>query len=392
MSLDVLNDRKKVWKASQADYDDVFSRSNRLCSVCLTEQQIVALLSMTEFLYWPTRWVKASGDVDRQIVTEFVERLERNLMMACCDDNLPIQYRYSSSGVLERSLNAGGNWTAAPEYDPRVYSPQFPPMPGADGDDKKCIAATGAAALVKEQVGDQITGDMTRYTLSQLITDWVKTMIQSSNPFQALLTVIVNQIFALVLSALVPALTETVYDTFKCILYCDIGDDATVNDAQWTQIRADITDQIGGIAGIFLEHLIYLLGTTGTSNLLRSGGAAEGDCTACSCPVPCGTDWHVRPDITAYTEIIDVGDDYITVSAHGIIGSNYYGIVESGAIDTCCTFDHFEILSGSIELWAWMECGTETVSTGLPTGHCMHQLGPQSSVPFIVKLFFVDCP
>lgn len=391
MSLDVIHDRKRGWKGSQSDYDDVFSRSDRLCSVCLTEQQIVALLSMTEFLYWPTRWVRKDADVDAAVVTQFAENLERNLMMACCDDNLPIQYRYNDAGELERSLNAGGNWTSAPEYDPRVYSPQFPPMPGEDGDDKKCIAATGAAALIKEQVGDQLTDDMTRYTLSQLITDWVKTFIGSSNPFQALLTVVANQIFALILSALRPALTDTVYDIFKCILYCNIGDDATINNAQWAKIRSDITDQIGGIAGIFLEHLIYLLGTTGCSNLLKAGGAAEGDCSECDCPAPCGTNWHVRPDITAYTDMT-VGDGYITVSAHGIIGSNYYGIVESGDMAQCCTFDHFEILSGSIELWAWMECNTNTVSTGLPTGHCMHQLGPQSSVPFIVKLFFVDCP
>lgn len=290
MSLDVLNDRKKVWKASQADYDDVFSRSNRLCSVCLTEQQITALLSMTEFLYWPTRWVKASGEVDRWIVEEFAERLERNLMMACCDDNLPIQYRYSDEGVLERSLNAGGNWTSAPEYDPRVYSPTFPPIPGTDGDDKKCIAASGAAALVKEQVGDQITDDMTRYTLSQLISDWVSTMIGSSNPFQALMTVITNQIFALVLSALRPALTDAVYDTFKCIIYCHLADDATVNLAEWQAMRSDITDQIGGIAGIFLEHLVYLLGTGGMTNLVRAGGASSGDCSTCECG-GCAAGW-----------------------------------------------------------------------------------------------------
>ena len=361
MSLDVLNDQRKSWKGSQADYDDVFSRSNRLCSVCLTEQQIVALLSMTEFLYWPTRWVKASGDVDRQIVAEFAERLERNLMMACCDDNLPIQYRYSPEGILERSLNAGGNWTAAPEYDPRVYSPTFPPIPGTDGNDKKCVAATGAAALVKEQVGDQITEDMTRYTLSQLITDWVATMIGSSNPFQALLTVIVNQIFALVLSALVPALTDAVYDTFRCILYCNIGDDATVNNAQWAEIRSDITDQIGGIAGLFLEHLVYLLGTGGLTNLIRAGGTSTGDCSDCECIQECSPEiWSIFSSTETYGTIVEVGSNYLVcdLSFAPLTVGEYFLRMKTVTVDSCCKVSSYEVVSGgTINISRYSLCG-----------------------------------
>jgi hypothetical protein len=204
--------------------------------------------------------------------------------MSCCGDEIPIQYQYTSDGVLQMSTDGGATWVDAPERDPRNNSTRFPPMSGADGNDKKCIAATGAAALVKEQVGDQLTDDMGRYTLSQLITDWVGTMIESSNPFQALVTVIANQIFALVIATLRPALTDAVYDTFKCILYCDMLADASFNDAQWAQVRSDITDQIGGIAGVFLEHLVYLLGVVGLTNLCRAGGAATGDCSTCDCP------------------------------------------------------------------------------------------------------------
>ena len=195
MAEDGYNSRRKGWKAFQVNYDDVFTRSDRMCSVCLNEQQIVALLAMTEYLAWPTRWVSSEIEPDRAIVAQFAENLERQLIMACCDDNMPIQYRYSPEGMLERSTNGGANWSDAPQYDPRIYSPQFPPIPGADDNDKKCAAAAGAAALIKEQVGDQLTDDMSRYTLSQLITDWVRTMIDTSNPLQALLTVIVNQIF-----------------------------------------------------------------------------------------------------------------------------------------------------------------------------------------------------
>src|ERR1051325_6566280 len=156
MSMDVQHSRPKGWKAFQVNYDDVFARSDRLCSVCLTEQQIAALLSMTDYLYWPTRWDKAEGDPDSAIVQKFTENLERQLLMPCCDDNIPIQYRYNDAGQLERSVNGGQNWMDADIYDPRVYSPQFPEPAGDDPDDVKCIAAAGAAALVKAEVGAQL--------------------------------------------------------------------------------------------------------------------------------------------------------------------------------------------------------------------------------------------
>lgn len=293
MSEDVQHSQPRGWKAFQANYDYVFSLSDRLCCVALSQQQIAALLSQVEYLYWPSRWVKADGDVDADFVTQFTEDLERNLMTPCCDDNLPIQWRYTSDGVLQQSTNGGGTWVDAPLYDPRVYSPQFPPLPGDDGTDKKCAAATGAVALIKEQVGDQLTDDMSRYTLSQLISDWTNTVINSGgNIFQALATVVTNQIFALVIATLRPALTDDVYHTLQCILYCDMADDATFNNAQWATVRSDILSQITGIAGVFLEHLVYLLGTGGLTNLARSGAATSGDCSDCDCGL-CGEDWQV---------------------------------------------------------------------------------------------------
>jgi len=285
--MDVQHSPPKGWKAFQANYDVVFAQSDRLCTVCLSQQQIQALLSQTEYLYWPSRWVKAEGDVDSDVVTQFTEDLERQLLMACCDDQLPIQWRYTTDGVLQQSTNGGGTWLDAPLYDPRVYSTQFPPVPGAPSSDKKCIAATGASLLVKEQVGDQLTDDMSRYTLGQLITDWVKTMIDSSNPFLALVTVVTNQVFALVIALLRPALTDTVYHMLTCAFYCNMASDISFNLAQWQQVRTDITDTIGGIAGIFLEHLVFLLGTQGITNLCRSGAATTGDCSDCGCTPDC---------------------------------------------------------------------------------------------------------
>lgn len=248
-----------------------------------TWKQVVAGLldELNQWYNWQRNEEKSGKDC-AQVWRGLYEQIDWTTMSCCCDD-LPVQFRYTVDGVLQRSTDGGTTWEDAPDYDPRNNSTIFPPMPGDDSPDKKCLAATGAVDLIKQQVGDNLTDDMTRYTLAQLINDWITTYLQSSNPFEALMTIIANQIFALVIAVVRPALTDSVYEILKCIFYCDAADDASVNDTQWAQIRSDITDQIGGVAGIFLEHLVYLLGSRGMTNLMRASGATEGDCSTCHC-------------------------------------------------------------------------------------------------------------
>ncbi len=388
---DDLFSRKKAWKAFQADYDYVFSLSDRVCSYCLTDQQVAAMLVMTEYLKWPTRWVKSSGNIDPAIILNFSSGLESNLMSGCCDDNIPIQYRYSTAGVLQRSVNGGSVWEDAPQYDPRNYSPEFPPVPGDDGDDKKCSAATGAAQLIKEQVADQLTDDMSRYTLGQLINDWVKTFLESSNPFTALVTVTSNQIFALVISVLRPALTDDVFDILKCILYCRMADDASFNDATWAIVRSDILSKISGVAGIFLEHLVYLIGVGGLTNIVRSGFADSGDCSTCC------------PDVTVYlydgsgTNILQTpisGNKYHLESILvGSIQAVYVVFTPTGFDTSVCALDILEEnFTGTIVDYGWYECTTGTNHLGNPSlPACVAQRYFESSFAFAMDITFEPC-
>jgi hypothetical protein len=314
-------------------------------------------------------------------------------MNGCCDDNLPIQYRYTEDGTLQRSMNGGVDWIDCPEYDPRVYSPTFPPLAGADGTDKKCAAATGAALLIKQQVGDQLTDDMSRYTLSQLITDWVKTMIQSSNPFEALLTVITNKIFALVIATLRPALTDPVYAQLKCIFYCRMATDASFDTASWALVRSDITDQIGGIAGLFLEHLVYLLGEKGITNLVRAGAASTGDCSDCDCGL-CPTAYWPAGAGT----ITQIGDCTWRLASEPESGHQAVYVWFDNSTGTydptkCAQVISWAIHSGSGVDQNWNECTTGTFhGHSDPAGHCCSQLYFTSGAAFEVDVFIEDCP
>lgn len=359
-------DQRRNWKAQTFPIDHFIPDNSKECQYCLTEKQAEILRGIIEPLGWKTRWWSDSGTpIDKDTIEAFRDDLIRRLMMSCCGDEIPVQYRYDNAGGLEKSKDGGTTWTPAPENDVRINSPQFPPMAGPDDNDKKCLAATGGAALLKEQVGDQLTDDMSRYTLSQLITDWVGTMLESSNPFQALLTVISNQIFALVIATLRPALTDTVYDTFKCILYCRMNSAAFFSGAAWSGVRSDITAQIGGIAGVFLEHLVYLLGNGGLTNLVRAGGAAEGDCSDCAaCPGCAVGNWRagyffggVFADAGT---IIDAGDDFITVQSFDR-GDGLQVVAISVDNDSQCCFVSWEVVTapnGSISNQGATDCET----------------------------------
>jgi hypothetical protein len=356
MSDDGRGTTRKSWKAFQVNYDTIRAASERLCCHCLSEQQVLAVMSMIEYLRWPSRWVSDTEDIDRDFIDAFASGLEFQIMSGCADENIPIQYRYSSAGVLQRSLNGGGTWTDAPLYDPRVNSPVFPPISGADGSDKRCAAAASAAVLIQEQVGDQLTDDMTRYTLAQLITDWTQVYIGTSNPFQALLTVIANQIFALVIATLRPALTSTVYDQLRCIIYCNMSGMASIDGTQWQQIRSDITDQIGGIAGVFLEHLVYLLGNGGMTNLVRSGAVSEATCDDCTeCPDPsCPVEYSFYAGWT----VVSVVDDLYTLSYDGG-GAHLSFTSGDNSLGCYCT------TTGLHGLPSWWLLGSMSPSTGI---------------------------
>lgn len=349
---EILMNERRNWKAQVFPYDHFIPDNSPECLYCLTDNQAEILRGIIEPLAWHTRWWSDTDTpIDKDAIEAFRDDLTRRLMMSCCGDEIPVQYRYTTDGVLQRSEDGGSTWTDAPEYDPRNYSPQFPPMSGDDGDDKKCLAATGAVALIKEQVGDQLTDDMTRYTLAQLITDWVKTYLETSNPFLTLLTVIANQIFALIIAVLRPALTDAVYATLKCALYCHMGEDASFSIAQWQAVRNDITSQIGGIAGVFLEHLVYLLGAGGLTNLARAGGAASGDCFDCGCGADCvSAAWEIYDDGRSggvWGVELSRTADTITVQAANLgpfIGGYGAGIRKID-LSTLCQID-WEVLSG----------------------------------------------
>lgn len=314
----------------------------------------------------------------------------------CCDDTPPI-YRFTIDGILERSTDDGATYEPAPQYDPRRNSPQFPPLAGDDNATKRCLAAAGAAALIKQQVGNELTDDMGRYTLAELISDWVNTVVNDGgNILEALITLAANQTFAIGIATLRAALTDTVYDTLQCILYCNISPDASFSEAQWQAVKSDIAEQIGGIASLFLQHLVNVLGAVGLTNLARSGGATEGDCDDCECG-GCSDLWVINPEGVPegyHGTVIGRDETSITVQSGRLPDSFglYYLWVWTGSSAACCETLDAEAIEGS---WLgvdvlWRACGSNSDTAGNPAGQNMWSIFIKSSVPFTANIIFAS--
>lgn len=399
------NDRRN-WKAMLFPYDTFIPDESEECQYCLTDKQATYLRGLLEPAGWKTRWWSDENEIDQDKIESFRDDLIRRLMMPCCGGEFEIIFQWTEDGVLQQSSDGGATWEDAPQEDPRNSSTVYPPTPGEPSDDKKCIAAAGMALLVKEGVGDQLTDDMGRYTLGQLISDWVTTIIQSSNPFEALIQIVTNQIFALLISAVRAALTEEVYHTLQCIFYCNIEDDLSFTDEGWAQVRSDILDQIPGIAGVFLEHLVFLLGKVGLTNLARSQAATEGECSECDCNPTCGAEWSIFGDDPTHFhgEILEVGDDYL-VAQSGVTGGSKYLLIRTPDNTQGCIVTEFEDIDGSFIAAAPAAGGSfvgETIVEGSPNhfpadivndGNCMAyiQFQADSGLSFKVKLHFAPC-
>jgi len=286
-------DYRTEWRGMQLSYDDllIFPNDTRECNYCLTASQAEALLSVIELWRYRNRWY-SDDEMDIELIRQFVNDTQRRLIMSCCGDEIPIQYMWNGDGVLEQSTDGGETWTPAPLFDPRQNSPQFPPVEGVDGDEKRCKSADGMVALIKEQVGDNLTDDMSRYTLQQLIETWVKTMLQTGNVFLALIQIATNQIFALVILTIRASLTTDVYDQLRCALYANMAADASFTDESAEAARVEVAAILPAAAGMFLQHLLWLLGRVGMTNLARAGAGEDGANCDCS---PCLTEgWTVE--------------------------------------------------------------------------------------------------
>jgi len=106
------------------------------------------------------------------------------------------------------------------------------------------------------------------------------------------------------------------------------------------------------------------LGTTGTSNLLRSGAASSGDCSGCGCGGGCFATWGFLDSDAGTT--VTRSDSSWTIDAKVRGDGKYYVIIVSTGADDCCQFTSMTPSNETfpVNVSAWCGNDPSTITSG----------------------------
>lgn len=309
--------------------------------------------------------------------------------MGCCPE--PTNTRYNSDGVYEESFDGGVTWLPAPAHDMRYAGTIAPPLAGADGEEKRCIGASSAAAFLKSAFIDDLSSGATYADLYAAAVAVVAVL--GVTGVGILIAAAAAAIFILGVSATQAAFTTPVWEAFKCILYCRMLPDASFDAAGWEAVKADILDQFTGIVSAVLWNWTNSAGVVGLTNAARSGFAAETDCSTCTdCPSCTAEDAILIGTMVSRTDteiVIDaVLTTYNSVFAYWVV----FGDFTAGYCCLLCDNTY----SPGISSGGWSDCDGVAHDGTSPNGELIGQLRAYSTAGAFTATFRMfgdeECP
>lgn len=333
---------------------------------------------------------------------------EDNQLNGCCGD-VAVQYRVNpATGLIEQSSNGGGSWQPAANTLQQYIVEPAPPIPSGIAA-TKCDAATNVSGQVNAWI-EQVTNDfdtsvaLLDFALAVLeaILVAVVTILSAGTLTAAELLVLptiaaaCTAAFTAGKSAFVAYWTTENKDKVLCAAFCNIGDDGHFTDAQfsgfWNQCNSDLPPSP---AKMLFMGFLSSVGRQGLNAMAATGLSADADCSDCTACLECSERWSVFGG--AHGVILSQTTEFVEVQASDGGNGNFYVILKTPNVDTCCSVDHLEFVSGGASLHGWTDCGQPQVEgvpqhTGIGFGACINYTQLQDVSPFTVKIFFVDCP
>jgi len=353
---------------------------------------------------YPESWL-GTLDENKQARND-VKRLIEMLMEAggcedmitvncCCETKVVIHQVNPITLQLEISVDNGETWTPDPESPIIDLVAQPPPVPlGTVAN--KCDAATNGASHMDDiilGVSLHLETAITVFELAVAICESLLIIILSLVLTGGTLTAAAIALAAAIWGAAVAVFnmgkaafddywTQDEKDKILCALYCNIGDDGAFTDAGYAAFLAD-WKAVGAPSPAF--NLVYqevvAVGKKGLNNMCSYGGAAQADCSDCSCD-PCNSEnWNVFGGSGIVTER-DTGE--ITVQAV-LVGAQYEAFITTANGANCCVVESWTGIGG---ISYWNNCGEQWTgafaNSGDAAGHCGWRFGWVSFDPFTV--------
>jgi len=180
---------------------------------------------------------------------------------------------------IQQTVDGGTTWVQNDGLDPRKSDAfRLPPL---TGEDAKCLAAGNITDKIKS-VLDILFASIAAFQAATAVLDVILLFLPGAGILIDLILAGAQALFLIGVEALEAAMTDEVYDQFLCIVYCHIGDDGQMSQAQYISIYDQVESDIGGLAFVALAYAMNALQAVGMSNA-GTQGESERECDACDC-------------------------------------------------------------------------------------------------------------
>lgn len=265
-----------------------------------------------------------------------------------CGCKSPTNQRFNENGYLEQSFDGGLTWFRVGD-DQRFNAPVFPPLVGVPLPDLPCAGAKSgkeAMRIVIEQFANETTAWETILGLITLLLGILATFVGPLAPaIVGIITAVIWIIYVFGKAAFVAIDWDATLEIYRCILFCNIEDDASFTEAGWQQVKQDIVDQFDGMQETFLWNMVNSLGPVGLTNSCRVFPGLAGDCDDCNCG-ECDEPTLESPGIgTLLLPRPDLGAGWWQVTTTGIpnpLSPECYAEVTLG----CCLHVEYQLSPG----------------------------------------------
>ena len=254
-----LPNPRDTYKAQLLDYDALLLASDEECCYSLSEREVQMLIAFVDYIAWKTRYIATETEIDRLLIAHWSSNLASKLMSGCCPDN--DLHRFSDGGVYQSSSDGGITWIDDPEDDPRNDYIGAPILSGSPSTGKRCAAA------------DNVQGLFTQYrdNLIEIVgaTPSIIAIIAGISAFIGVLVGVTGvgvgigvlflgfaaEIIQIGGTGISGAITFTVLETFRCLVYCRMDNNGELTYAAWQGLLVDIAEEFDGFAELFFYQI-----------------------------------------------------------------------------------------------------------------------------------------
>lgn len=343
----------------------------------------------------------------------------------CCTEPAITKRVNPTTGQMEQSTNNGQTWTPLAGGFPSIIVQPVPPVTSGVAA-TKCDAATNVSGQVQVWI-DQVSNDFT--TAVSLLEFGQAVILAIAGAVLTVLTAgALAPLEALYIAAIGAALvaawgagkavfdaywTTDIKDKIFCDAFCNIGEDGSFTDIQFSGFWNDVNHHIPpSPAKMLFMGFLSSVGKEGLNAMAASGTSADGDCADCDCVEGCNNTWSVFASTPNYFGIIVHQTPTYVIVKTDVINTNgiYYTYLTSVDNSHCCVINHVTYVlhttDESLMTYENMlangeqvgnfgaDCGSAIPTESMgpkTTDNCMNQVQFQSATQFAIMYLKDDC-